>query len=157
MIVSNKDIELAIVGLGYVGLPLAVGLCSSYKIIGFDISSERISQLLKGIDNTLEISQEKLKSCLAKNLSLTKDTKDIEQCDVFIATVPTPITLNKKPDLNPLKNVCEIISKILKKGDIFKRLVSFCVRYSADEMSITSVFLHKLSSERKITFHFSRK
>lgn len=100
------------------GLPLAVGLCSSYKIIGFDISSERISQLLKGIDNTLEISQEKLKSCLAKNLSLTKDTKDIEQCDVFIATVPTPITLNKKPDLNPLKNVCEIISKILKKGDI---------------------------------------
>ncbi len=113
-----KEKKIAILGLGYVGLPLAVGLCSSYRIIGFDISSDRISQLLKGIDSTLEISQEKLKSCLNKNLTLTEDFNDIKQCNVFIATVPTPITSNKKPDLKPLKNVCETISKILKKGDI---------------------------------------
>ncbi len=114
----TKEKKIAVLGLGYVGLPLAVELSSSYKIIGFDISLGRISQLLKGIDETLEIKKKKLQSALKKNLSLTNNYNDISNCNIFIATVPTPITGNKKPNFNPLKEVCRIISKVLKTGDI---------------------------------------
>ncbi|MEE2695251.1 MAG: nucleotide sugar dehydrogenase [Pseudomonadota bacterium] len=113
-----KEKKIAVLGLGYVGLPLAVGLSSSYRIIGFDISLKRISQLRKGIDDTLEIRKEKLKKCLKKDLVLTNNYRDLEDCNIFIATVPTPITKKNKPDFKPLKNVCRIISKILKKNDI---------------------------------------
>ena len=99
-------------------MPLAVGLSSSYKIIGFDISLNRISQLIKGIDETLEIKKDRLKKCLKNNLRLTNNFKEISDCNIFIATVPTPITKKKKPDFGPLKNVCNTISKILKKDDI---------------------------------------
>ncbi len=113
-----KEKKIAILGLGYVGLPLAVGLSSSYKIIGFDISLERISQLMNGIDKTREIKKVDLLRSLNNNLSLTSNYKDLVDCNIFIATVPTPITDNCKPDLRPLKNVCRIISKILKPKDI---------------------------------------
>ena len=97
-------------------MPLAVGLSSSYKIIGFDISLNRISQLIKGIDETLEIEKDRLKKCLKNNLRLTNNFKEISECNIFIATVPTPITKKKNPDFGPLKSVCNTISKILKKG-----------------------------------------
>ena len=113
-----KEKKIAVLGLGYVGLPLAVGLSSSYRIIGFDISLNRISQLIKGNDETLEVKKEKLKKCLKKNLILTNDYRDVSECNIFIATVPTPITNKKKPDFRPLKSVCRIISKVLKRGDI---------------------------------------
>ena len=104
--------------MGYVGLPLAVGLSSSYKIIGFDISLNRVSQLSKGIDSTLEISKDKLINSLNNKLIITCDPEKLHDCNIFIATVPTPITKDKKPDLKPLINVCKIIAKFLKKGDI---------------------------------------
>ena len=86
-----KEKKIAILGLGYVGLPLAVGLSSSYKILGFDISLERISQLMKGIDKTLEIKKKDLLMCLRNNLRLTADFKDLKDCNIFIVTVPTPV------------------------------------------------------------------
>ncbi len=113
-----KEKKIAVLGLGYVGLPLAVGLSSSFKIIGFDISLERVSQLLKGIDGTLEVKKKRLQSCLKKNLTITNNYYDLRDCNVYIATVPTPVTNKCKPDFRPLKNVCKIIAKILKKNDI---------------------------------------
>ena len=113
-----KEKKIAVLGLGYVGLPLAVGLCSSYKIIGFDISLNRVSQLLKGIDETLEVKEKKLRRCLNKKLTITNNFKDLENCNIFIATVPTPITEKCKPDFKPLKDVCKTISRLLKKNDI---------------------------------------
>ena len=113
-----KEKKIAVLGLGYVGLPLAIGLCSSYKTIGFDISLDRVSQLLKGIDKTLEVKETKLKSCLKRKLIVTNNFKDLNDCNIFIATVPTPITENCEPDFKPLKDVCKTISKLLKKNDI---------------------------------------
>lgn len=113
-----KEKKIGVLGLGYVGLPLAVGLCSSYKIIGFDISLDRVSQLLKGIDKTLEVEETKLRRCLKTKLTITNNFKDLENCNIFIATVPTPITEKCKPDLKPLKDVCKTISRLLKKNDI---------------------------------------
>ncbi len=113
-----KEKKIGVLGLGYVGLPLAVGLCSSYKTIGFDISLDRVSQLLKGIDKTLEVKETKLRHCLKDKLRITNNFKDLKICNIFIATVPTPITEKRQPDLGPLKDVCKIISKLLKKKDI---------------------------------------
>ena len=113
-----KEKKIAVLGLGYVGLPLAVGLSSSYKIIGFDISLNRVSQLSKGIDSTLEISKDRLLDSLNKKLVITDDPEKINECNIFIATVPTPITKDKKPDLKPLVKVCRTIAKVLKEGDI---------------------------------------
>ena len=112
----NKNI--AVLGLGYVGLPLAVELSLSFRVIGFDISSSRVSQLKKGIDKTLEVNEKKLKKCLHNNLKITEEEKYLKGCNVFIATVPTPIDKRKKPNFNPLLSVCKIIAKVLKKNDI---------------------------------------
>ncbi len=114
-----KNKKIAVLGLGYVGLPLAVGLSSSYKVTGFDISSSRISQLKKGLDKTLEITKSKLLRSIGKNkIFLTDKENDLKDCNVFIATVPTPIDCKKKPDFAPLKNVCKIIGRQLKKDDV---------------------------------------
>jgi len=113
-----KEKKIAVLGLGYVGLPLAVGLSSYYKIIGFDISLNRVSQLRKGIDSTLEIPKDKLLHSINNKLVITGDPKKLHDCNIFIATVPTPITKDKKPNLKPLINVCKTIAKVLKKGDI---------------------------------------
>ena len=113
-----KEKKIAVLGLGYVGLPLAVVLSSSYKVIGFDISSSRVRQLKKGFDLTFEVDAQKLKNCQKKNLFVTNNTKMISECNIYIATVPTPIDKKKKPDFSSILNVCKIIGKALKKGDI---------------------------------------
>ena len=110
-----KEKKIAVLGLGYVGLPLAVGLSSSYKIIGFDISLNRISQLIKGIDETLEIEKDRLKKCLKNNLRLTNNFKEISECNIFIATVPTPITKKKTQILDHLRMYVILFQKFLKK------------------------------------------
>ena len=114
----KKDRKIAVLGLGYVGLPLAVGLSSSFKIIGFDISLDRVSQLMKGIDVTLEVKKERLKGALKRNLTLTNNYLDLKKSNIFIVTVPTPITKKNEPDFRPLREVCKTIAKILKLGDI---------------------------------------
>ena len=111
---TNK--KIAIVGLGYVGLPLAVEFGKKRKVIGFDINQKRIKDLKKGIDVSLEINKQDLEK--AVYLNYTDNLIEIKDCSIYIITVPTPIDNYKKPDLNLLKNSTDTIGKILKKGDI---------------------------------------
>ena len=108
--------QIAVIGLGYVGLPLAVEFGYKRSVIGFDINESRINELKKGIDNTLEISNQELKD--ATHLSYTTKLKDLKDCKIFIITVPTPIDKHKRPDLRPLEQASAAIGSILKKGDI---------------------------------------
>jgi UDP-N-acetyl-D-galactosamine dehydrogenase len=110
------SIKLAIIGLGYVGLPLAVEFGKKRDVIGFDTNSRRVEDLKKGIDFTLEVTKEKLKN--SKNLKFTNTPDDLKSCNFFIITVPTPIDKQKKPDLNPLIEASKTIGLVLKKGDI---------------------------------------
>lgn len=108
--------QIGIIGLGYVGLPLAVAFGRSFKTIGFDINPSRIDQLSAGYDATLETDKEALES--ASLLTFTINEQDLQYCNVFIVTVPTPIDTFKKPDLNYLINASAMIGKYLKKGDV---------------------------------------
>ena len=114
--------KIAIIGLGYVGLPLAVEFSKKYKVVGYDINKDRIENLKLGHDETLEVSDENLKAVMriddAKGLELSCDTKNIEDCNIYIITVPTPVDKNNRPILAPLIKSSETIGKVLKKGDI---------------------------------------
>ncbi|MGG4773497.1 Vi polysaccharide biosynthesis UDP-N-acetylglucosamine C-6 dehydrogenase TviB [Alcaligenaceae bacterium 429] len=111
-----KDIKLAVIGLGYVGLPLAVEFGKKRSVIGFDINVARIAELNAGQDHTLEVEPEELKE--ASHLRFTHETAQLSEANVFIVTVPTPIDDYKQPDLTPLVRASETIGKVLKKGDI---------------------------------------
>jgi UDP-N-acetyl-D-glucosamine/UDP-N-acetyl-D-galactosamine dehydrogenase len=111
---NNK--KIALIGLGYVGLPLAVEFGKKRTVIGFDINKNRIDELEQGVDVTLETTKQELKD--AVYLSYTDRLDDIKDCAIFIVTVPTPIDKHKRPDLTPLERSSESIGKILKKGDI---------------------------------------
>jgi len=108
--------KIAIIGLGYVGLPLAAEFGKKRIVVGFDINHNRIYELNNGNDYTLETTTQELKDAIY--LSYTNKTEDIKDCEIYIVTVPTPIDNNKKPDLTPLKESSEMIGKILKKKDI---------------------------------------
>tara|TARA_B110000046_G_scaffold185600_1_gene228021 strand:- start:860 stop:2140 length:1281 start_codon:yes stop_codon:yes gene_type:complete len=116
MINSNKDIKIAIVGLGYVGLPLALEFAKKRKVIGFDINEERIKELNSGVDKNLEFNKEELQN--SKQLKFTDSKEDLKYANCFIITVPTPIDELKKPDLRPLLKSSEMIGNIIKKGDL---------------------------------------
>ena len=111
-----QDVKLAVVGLGYVGLPLAVEFGKKRSVIGFDINTRRIDALKAGHDHTLEVSDEELKE--ATQLSYTADRAVLGQANVYIVTVPTPIDEYKQPDLTPLVKASETIGAVLKRGDI---------------------------------------
>lgn len=108
--------KIAIIGLGYVGLPLAVEFGKKFKVLGFDINKTRIDELNKSIDRTLESTSEELKSAI--HLNFTSNEEDLESCDIFIVTVPTPIDKFKAPNLTPLLQASKTIGKFLKRGDI---------------------------------------
>jgi len=110
------SIKLAIIGLGYVGLPLAVEFAKQRSVVGFDINQARIDALRSGHDATLEVSDEELAE--ATGLSYTASLQELAACNTFIVTVPTPIDEHKQPDLTPLVKASETIGKVLKKGDI---------------------------------------
>ncbi len=114
--INTKNTKIAIIGLGYVGLPLAVEFGKIFETIGFDISKSRIKELLIGNDSTLEVESHGLQEAI--KLSYTTDAKDIKSCNVFIVTVPTPIDEYKKPNLTPLVNASETVGRFLKKDDI---------------------------------------
>jgi len=114
--IKYKESKLAIIGLGYVGLPLAVEFGKNRSTVGYDINTKRIKELKSGIDKTSEILPNELLS--AKKLSFSSDLKEIESAKIFIITVPTPIDKNKNPDLGPLESASRSVGKILKKGDI---------------------------------------
>jgi UDP-N-acetyl-D-galactosamine dehydrogenase len=111
---TNK--KIALIGLGYVGLPLAVEFGKKLEVVGFDINQSRINDLNNGVDSTFEITSEEFK--VATHLSFSSNLDDIKDCEIFIITVPTPIDKNKKPDFNPLKKSSRAVGTILKKGDI---------------------------------------
>ena len=108
--------KIAIIGLGYVGLPLAVEFGKTRPVLGFDIHQARIDELVKGYDRTLETSNDELK--LATQLEFTSSVDRLKEAQIFIVTVPTPIDRNNKPDLSPLIGASTMLSKVLKKGDI---------------------------------------
>ena len=117
------SVKIAIIGLGYVGLPLAVEFGKKYAVTGFDINAKRIKELVNGIDNTLETSSEDLKKSTTdglgkKGIFFTTDTSGIKDCNVFIVTVPTPVDAYNNPDLTPLIKATETVAKFLKKGDM---------------------------------------
>lgn len=113
---DNSKLKLAIVGLGYVGLPLAVEFGKKRPVVGFDINVKRIAELQSGKDHTLETEPEELRD--AKLLTFSSSPEDLRKCNVFIVTVPTPIDEHKRPDLTPLIKASETIGKALKAGDI---------------------------------------
>ncbi|QQZ37586.1 MULTISPECIES: Vi polysaccharide biosynthesis UDP-N-acetylglucosamine C-6 dehydrogenase TviB [unclassified Pseudomonas] len=113
---SLKDVKLAVIGLGYVGLPLAVEFGKKRSVVGFDINQTRIDALRNGHDSTLEVSGTELLE--AEYLQYSASIEDLRECNVFIVTVPTPIDDYKQPDLTPLVKASETIGKVLKRGDI---------------------------------------
>ena len=113
---EEQNLVIGIIGLGYVGLPLAIEFGKKYPTIGFDINTHRISELESGKDSTLEVEPEELKN--ATKLNYTTDLNEIAECDVYIVTVPTPIDEYKQPDLRPLKSASQTVGKVLKQGNI---------------------------------------
>ena len=108
--------KIAIIGLGYVGLPLAIAFGHQYPTIGYDTNTNRVNELKEGKDHTLQSSSEAIKN--VANLSFTNQIASIKDCNIFIVTVPTPVTANKEPDLSFLLNATQSIGSVLKKGDI---------------------------------------
>ena len=108
--------KISIIGLGYVGLPLAVEFGKKYDVLGFDINKERIAELENVYDRTLEVDEQNLKS--SAGLKFSSNKEDLKSCDIFIVTVPTPVDEHKRPDLTPLIKASETVGSALKKGDI---------------------------------------
>ena len=113
-----KNKKIAVIGLGYVGLPVSVLFASKYKVIGYDINKERVSSLNNYKDYTLEIQPNTLKKVLGNNLKISNNIKSIKDCNIYIITVPTPVNNNNIPDLSILINATKTVAKILSKGDI---------------------------------------
>ena len=111
-----KEVQIGIIGLGYVGLPLAVEFSKKFDVVGFDINEGRVNQLNKGIDSTLEVSKESLLN--AKRLKLSSKQSELKNCNVYVVTVPTPIDKNKAPDLSPLISASEMLGAVLNVNDI---------------------------------------
>ena len=120
----KENIKIAIIGLGYVGLPLARLFATKYPVIGFDINASRVLELKNGIDSTLEVENETLQKVLVENSSsenglyCTTEVEEISSCNYYVVTVPTPVDKNNKPDLTPLLKASETVANVLKKGDI---------------------------------------
>ncbi|MBD3842931.1 MAG: nucleotide sugar dehydrogenase [Campylobacterales bacterium] len=110
--------KICLVGLGYVGLPLAHAFSEKYEVIGLDINKARIEELQNGYDRTLELSNEQMQEALENGMNFTTNVEDTKECNVYIVTVPTPINRDNEPDLTPIIKSTESISKVLKKDDI---------------------------------------
>ncbi|MDQ0782146.1 nucleotide sugar dehydrogenase [Chryseobacterium sp. W4I1] len=124
----EKQYKIAVIGLGYVGLPLARLFATQYPVVGFDINKKRIEELNTGVDSTLEVENEILKSVLLQDNPLSSDTEkglycsydinNIQDANIYVITVPTPVDKNNRPDLTPLYKASETVGKVLSKGDI---------------------------------------
>ncbi|WP_069632164.1 Vi polysaccharide biosynthesis UDP-N-acetylglucosamine C-6 dehydrogenase TviB [Campylobacter pinnipediorum] len=110
--------NIAVIGLGYVGLPLAVAFSEKYSVVGFDINLERINELKNGIDRTLELDDKQMQKAIDNGMKFSTKLEDVKDCNFFIVTVPTPIDKNKRPDLTPVIKATQSVAKVLKKGDI---------------------------------------
>mgnify|MGYP006264153171 CR=1 FL=1 len=119
-----KKEKIAIIGLGYVGLPLARLFATKYSVVGFDINPVRISELMSGFDSTMEVDHKALKEVIVndnistKGLFCTNQLEKIKNCNYYIVTVPTPVDINNRPILKPLQKASETVGSVLKKGDV---------------------------------------
>ena len=111
----NKKEKLGVIGLGYVGLPIALEFAKKYKVVGFDINHERVELMQKGIDPSNELETEEFEGC---DITFTSNPEDLRVCTFYIIAVPTPINEHKNPDLKPLLSACKIVGSVLKKGDV---------------------------------------
>ena len=114
--INISDVKISFIGLGYVGLPLAVEFCKKFRIAGFDIKSSRVEEMRAGKDSAWEVEPAELRE--AKPLKYTSDIDDLRSCDIHIVIVPTPIDKYKRPDLSPLLKNSKALGEIIKKGDI---------------------------------------
>jgi len=110
--------KICIIGLGYVGLPLAHAFSKKYKVVGFDINKPRVEELSNGYDRTLELTKEEVQESISNGMIYTTNIEEIEDCNVYIVTVPTPIDSSNRPDLTPLIKSSQTIGKVLKRDDI---------------------------------------
>ncbi|MDA8595381.1 nucleotide sugar dehydrogenase [Flavobacteriaceae bacterium] len=113
-----KETRIGIIGLGYVGLPLAVACSKHFETIGFDINKSRIKDLNQGKDQTLEVSESDLRDALSKDLSLDSSIASLENCNFYIVTVPTPVDKNNNPDFSPLESASKTIAQVIAKDDV---------------------------------------
>lgn len=114
----NNETKICVIGLGYVGLPLARLFSTKYKTVGFDMNPNRVKALMDGHDATLEISDELLQSAIANGFVCTSDIEAIRDCNFYVVAVPTPVDENNNPDLTPLYNASTTVGKVISKGDI---------------------------------------
>ena len=113
---ANRPVRLAVLGLGYVGLPLAVAFSEHVDVVGFDINKDRVAELSSGADRTLEVSPEELKA--ATRMTFSSDVEDLKACNVFIVTVPTPIDAHKRPDLSALIAASRTVGAAISPGAV---------------------------------------
>jgi UDP-N-acetyl-D-galactosamine dehydrogenase len=118
MKIFDKNLKIAVIGLGYVGLPLAVAFTEKYKVVGIDINAKRVEELKAGTDATLEVEDAELQAALNTHFSLTTNIEDAQDNTVFIVTVPTPTDKHNRPVLTPMIKASEAIASVLKKGDV---------------------------------------
>ena len=115
----NKDIRIAVIGLGYVGLPLARLFSTKYKTVGYDLNAARVAALMEGHDATLEVTDELLQEAIREHgFRCTADLEEIRDCNFYVVAVPTPVDENNRPDLKPLWGASETVGKVISKGDI---------------------------------------
>lgn len=113
-----NEIKIAVIGLGYVGLPLARLFSTKYKTVGFDMNQARVDALMEGHDATLEVSDDLLQSALKNGFKCTTNLDDIRDCNFYVVAVPTPVDADNRPDLKPLWGASETVGKVISKGDI---------------------------------------
>lgn len=113
-----ENIKIAVIGLGYVGLPLARLFSTKYKTIGFDINQHRVNEVMQGVDSTLEVGNSILKDAILNGFYCTTNINEIKNCNIYIITVPTPVDKNKRPDLSPLEKASETVGKVISKDNI---------------------------------------
>lgn len=115
---KNRDERIGVIGLGYVGLPLAALFATQYKVKGFDISAHRLEEIRRCEDSTLEVSEEKLRNAFRNGFTCSDNIEDIKDCNFYIVTVPTPVNSNHEPDLGPLEEASRTIGHVIKPGDV---------------------------------------
>ena len=116
---EKKDIKICVIGLGYVGLPLARLFSTKYRTVGFDMNQKRVDALMKGFDATLEVADDLLQDAINNHgFVCTTDLEKIKDCNFYVVAVPTPVDENNRPDLKPLWGASETVGKVIGKGDI---------------------------------------
>ena len=114
----EQKTKIAVIGLGYVGLPLARLFSTKFQTIGYDFNSQRVRELNEGHDKTLEVDDTTLQGALKNGFRCTDDITDIASCNFYVVAVPTPVDVNNRPDLTPLQEASKTVGKIISKGDV---------------------------------------